>query len=447
MLEQLFSRSRSRYTSSPHAADLDAFATMVAARRLDNRCTERHTRRLRMVLEAGALPPNATIGADVLRAAFGTWPHKGYVGTYRLYCRYLQERRRLAAPGPCQPRFALKEQHLRRLVELRGIAPATLTYDNWALTDFLSRVLEPDQEPSSITRQSLDEFFRRRGPQLARRRFRHTVQVVRRYLRYAFDTGVLIEPLHEFALPQAFRLEQPLRALQPSHVQALLASIDRSTRIGIRDHAILHLMAGYGLRPGEVAALKRSSIDWQALTLRVAQSKTRLVLLMPLSPDTLDVLRQHVERCVAASSEDPLCGLAQPQFVPMSACAVSVRFKVHARRSGLPIADASAYALRHTFAMRLLGTGVSMKLIGDLMGHSSLASTSAAPICASRPTCCAKWRWTCPQRWRHERQRQPRIRRARCRVPGSLARPGPALSSGAVAARYAAARVAPARSR
>jgi integrase/recombinase XerD len=227
MLEQLFSRSLSRYTSSAHAADLDAFAAMVAARGLNNRRTERHTRRLLWVLETGALPANVTIDADALRGAFAAWPHKGYVGTWRLYCRYLQGRGRLAVPGLRQPRFALKEQHLRRLVELRGIAPATVTYDNWALTDFLSRVLEPDQEPSAITRQSLDEFFRRRGPQLARRTFRHTVQVVRRYLRYAFDTGVMPEPLHEFELPQAFRFEQPPRALLPDHVQALLASIDR----------------------------------------------------------------------------------------------------------------------------------------------------------------------------------------------------------------------------
>jgi integrase/recombinase XerD len=222
----------------------------------------------------------------------------------------------------------------------------------------------------------LDEFFRWRGPQLARRTFRHTVQVVRRYLRYAFDTGEMIEPLHEFALPQAFRFEYPPRALPAGQVQALLASIDRSTRIGMRDHAILHLMAGYGLRPGEVAALRRSSIDWQAQTLRVDQSKTRSVLLMPLAPDTIEVLRRYVEQWGAVSSQDELFGLAQPPFGPMSACAVSVRFKVHARRSGLPIAEASAYALRHSFAMWLLGAGVSMKLIGDLMGHSSLASTS-----------------------------------------------------------------------
>ena len=57
---------------------------------------------------------------------------------------------------------------------------------------------------------------------------------------------------------------------------------------------------------------------------------------------------------------------------------MSVRFKVHTRRSGLPIADASAYALRHSFAMRLLGAGVGMKLIGDLLGHRSLASTSTS---------------------------------------------------------------------
>ena len=77
-------------------------------------------------------------GADVLRAAFSTWPAGGYVGTHRLFRCYLQERGRLAPPGPCQPRFALKEKHLQRLVELQGIAASTFSYDNWALTDFLS---------------------------------------------------------------------------------------------------------------------------------------------------------------------------------------------------------------------------------------------------------------------------------------------------------------------
>jgi integrase len=377
MLEQLFSRSLSRYTSSPHAIDLDSFASMLAARGHSDLGVSNHTRRLLQVLSAVKLPPDASVGADVLRAAFGAWPAEGYVGTYRLFRRYLQERGRLAPPGPCQPRFALKEKHLQRLVELHGIAASTFTYDNWALTDFLGRVLEPDEDPSSITPHKLDEFFRQRRPQLARRTFHHTVRVVRRYLRYAYDNGRLTQPLHEFELPRAFRFEQPPRALPRAYVQGLLASIDRSTRISERDYAILHLMAGYGLRPGEVAALKHSSIDWKACTLRVEQSKTRSTLVLPLVPATIEVLRAYIGRYSSASDAAPMFALAQPPFGRMSACAISLRFKVHARRSGLPIADASAYALRHSFAMRLLDAGVGMKLIGDLMGHRCLDSTAA----------------------------------------------------------------------
>lgn len=374
MLEHLFSRSLSRYTTSPHAADLDAFASMLVDE-VRHGSAEDHVRRLLRVLVVAKLPPNSTIGVDQLRDAFAAWPAEGYVGTHRLFRRYLRERGRLGAPTPCQPRYRLKDEHLQRLIELRGIAPATVTYDNWALTDFLTRVLAPDELPSAITARKVQEFFRVRRPQLARRTFHHSVHVVRRYLRYAFDTGSMANPLHEFELPQQFRFEQPPRALPTAHVQSLLASIDRSTTVGRRDHALLNLMAGYGLRPGEIAALKRASIDWQAGTLTVEQSKTRSVLVLPLAPDTLQVLREYNDRRESTSLDAPLFASAQPPFGALSPCAVSVRFKVHARRSGLPIADASAYALRHSFAMRLLGAGVGMKLIGDLLGHRSLAST------------------------------------------------------------------------
>jgi len=51
-------------------------------------------------------------------------------------------------------------------------------------------------------------------------------------------------------------------------------------------------------------------------------------------------------------------------------------FRVRARRSGLPLTDASAYSLRHSFAMRLFDRGVGIKAIGDLMGHHSIVSTA-----------------------------------------------------------------------
>jgi integrase len=54
---------------------------------------------------------------------------------------------------------------------------------------------------------------------------------------------------------------------------ACCAFVDRSSRLGWRDYAILHLMAYYGLRPSEIITLTLGSIDWQTKTLRVKQSR------------------------------------------------------------------------------------------------------------------------------------------------------------------------------
>ena len=59
----------------------------------------------------------------------------------------------------------------------------------------------------------------------------------------------------------------------------------------------------------------------------------------------------------------------------MTHWAVCDVFTKRARESGLPFDGVSSYALRHSFAMRLLGQGVGVKTIGDLLGHHSLEST------------------------------------------------------------------------
>jgi integrase/recombinase XerD len=376
MLRELFHRTYPRYEASPHAADLEGFGTWLHARGHAEKTTRWFCRRLYRALQPIASPPGAIYSSEQLRQAFASSPRKGYVGTQRLFRRYLSACGRLVLDAPRETRFALRDQYLERCRELRGHAHATLVYNRWALTDFLSRTLEPHQLPSDLTPQAIDAFFIARGPQLARRTFRHSVQEVRSFLRYAFECGALPRPLHGFELPQAFRFEQPPRALRWSHVEELLASIDCSTAAGARDHAIFHLMAHYGLRPSDVTGLRLESIDWRARTLRVYQSKTRSILLLPLSAGTLQELRRYVDRARPLSKHAELFVSPLTPFAPMGQSGISGRFRVHVRRSGLPV-EGSAYALRHTFAMRLLANGVGIKAIGDLMGHHSLASTSA----------------------------------------------------------------------
>jgi site-specific recombinase XerD len=158
-------------------------------------------------------------------------------------------------------------------------------------------------------------------------------------------------------------------------VQRFLRSIDVKDPVGRRDHAILHLMAHYGLRPGELAHLTLDSIDWPAQTLCVRQTKTHSALLMPLHERTAHVLRDYLQRARAPSALSWLFLRAVAPEAPMSKYSLSYVFRTRARRSGLPLEGYSAYSLRHAFALRLFQRGVGMKAIGDLMGHRSLLST------------------------------------------------------------------------
>jgi integrase len=138
---------------------------------------------------------------------------------------------------------------------------------------------------------------------------------------------------------------------------------------------MLYLIAHYGLRPGEVTRLTVDSINWEDRTLLVEQPKTRSWLTLPLSDEALDLLRRYLQEGRHQKRRALLFTATKAPFHPVHKATMTYVFKNRARKAGLPIAHESPYALRHSFAMRLFGRGVGIKAIGDLMGHSSLAST------------------------------------------------------------------------
>lgn len=376
MLEKFFSRALPRLNKSPHFADLDAFSVFISKQEYSWLGCRRHILRLSRVLNAATMTPGGHISCEDLHSFFIGWPAKGHRGTERLFRDFLLEHGRLIINNVCDPRFKLKQQYINRLRELRGLAPATLTYINWSLADFLTKTLQSNETVADLNVDKIECYFLQRRPQLARRTFHHIVGAVRNFLLYGYQCGSLLHELHHFELPRNFRFEQPPRALPFVQIEAMLESFDRSTEVGRRDYVMLHLLAWYGLRPGEVSSLTTSSVNWQTKTLTIYQSKTQSTLQLPLSDGTLQILQNYI--VMRRSSNYPQLFLrGQAPYTPLSAPLISMRFKIYARRTGLPIGNASAYALRHSFAMRLLAAGVGIETIGDLLGHRNTSSTSA----------------------------------------------------------------------
>jgi integrase/recombinase XerD len=176
--------------------------------------------------------------------------------------------------------------------------------------------------------------------------------------------------------PRVYRGERLPRSLPWETVQAFLAAIDRSTPMGRRDYAMFLLIATYGLRTSEVAALRLDDIEWRAGRLRVPRPKTKDADCP--SPDGGD--RRGAPRLLATRPPAP----AVPRGLPARARSRRTA-RAHGRHGGIPgdgraaarfaIPYQGPHCLRHSLAVHLLRQGTSLKAIGDLLGHRSAEST------------------------------------------------------------------------
>lgn len=160
--------------------------------------------------------------------------------------------------------------------------------------------------------------------------------------------------------------------------------------MGLRDYAMFLLIATYGLRACEVVTLTFDEVQWRAARLRIPQRKTRNALWLPLTDEVgtalLDYIR-HGRAALAVRRKRVPFQAAMPHSYRelflrhrtpsglLKPTAVTKAFQAWSRRSGLAIPFQGVHCLRHSYALYLLRSGLSLKTIGDLLGHRTFEST------------------------------------------------------------------------
>jgi integrase/recombinase XerD len=143
--------------------------------------------------------------------------------------------------------------------------------------------------------------------------------------------------------------ERPHRALPWEDVQRILRAIDRSTRCGRRDYALLLMMSTYGMGAGEIIRLMLDDVDWQATTVRVHRPKTGAEFLLPLLPAVSRALANYLRRGrpVHARTRNLFITMCAPHKA--LACSVTIRhiLHTHARRAGVSAPFLGTHVLRH----------------------------------------------------------------------------------------------------
>jgi site-specific recombinase XerD len=264
-----------------------------------------------------------------------------------------------------------------------------------AVDAYLSWLAERGVDWHRPSRGDLRAYLARLGERNARRSVAQRLAAIRSFHRYAAREGLAPgDPWGGIVTP---RLPRRLpRVLEVQQVERLLAVVDdelaaadhrdgaggeRALALALRDRAIVETAYAAGLRISELAAADLASLDLSRGTVRVL-GKGRKERIGLLGRPAVAALGAYLEdgrpvllaRRADGDSDPPGEIFLNHRGGPLGVRGMRLRFDGLCTRAGLP-SGVSPHTLRHSFATHLLDGGADLRVVQELLGHESLATT------------------------------------------------------------------------
>lgn len=254
-----------------------------------------------------------------------------------------------------------------------GLSSATTRGRRWIVKHFLKTVASVDS-PVVLSVKEVDAFLQSLGEQdgYSRVSLQTVAGALRSFCRYAATRGWCESGVADaIKTPRVYSLASLPIGPSWEDVKRLLAMTEGDKPTDIRARAILMLLAIYGLRAGEVRHLRLDDFDWERELLSVSCSKTRRTRIFPLSRPVGDAVLLYIKQVRPRAPHREVFLTLDGR--PLGAIYMIVNWRL--RRLGAPIAHHGPHALRHACATHLLAAGLSLKQIGDQLGHLDADST------------------------------------------------------------------------
>ncbi|MDA3808569.1 MAG: site-specific integrase [Thiomicrorhabdus sp.] len=271
------------------------------------------------------------------------------------------------------------DAYLDWMRDYQHAAVGTIEIRSHSISQFLEW-LGPKASPhelSKLTPETVERFFLLYAQKMGRAARRSMQSALRTFFRFCLYQGYVQRPLDR-AVPtlRTYKLTTVPRGLTDEQTQKILLCIDRNNNAGRRDYAICQMLYTYGVRGGQVRALRLEDIDWVKDQILFKASKYGKNSLLPLTAavgeSVLDYL-QNARPC-CAYPEVFLTTRAPYHPLPCSSTLSSIVAR-HINTAGIDVHSKGAHAFRHGFATRMLQKGHSLKEVADVLGHRHLGTT------------------------------------------------------------------------
>ena len=309
------------------------------------------------------------------RAIAPRWPQEHFQSVARSFLNRLGRLARDPDPAP-GPYDALLEDFLEAECEGRGLAQTTRNKHHWHIRQFLFYLNQQRQSLERLTPNHIDAYLAHLSRTLSRVSLSTVAGVLRVWFRHCEIRGRTEPGLAESILtPRLYQHEGLPQGPTWEQVKEIISDSAGDKPRHLRDRAILLLLAVYGLRSGEVRRLRIDDLDWKKDRFSVVRSKSGQRELLPLEPHTGNAialyLRQGRPKCDSRSVFVTL-------NAPFRSLSTGGLYNLVSRHL-LPLLGArkgrGPHALRHACARRLADAELSLKEIGDHLGHRSPEST------------------------------------------------------------------------
>lgn len=275
-------------------------------------------------------------------------------------------------------RFQIQlDQYVTWMRDERGLSPMTVERWQAHVKMFLQWCDQTNRQLPTLRPDDIDNYFVSAGPERwSRVSVSHIASALRVFLRFVATRGGcdprLAETIHG---PRIYHQESLPYAPRWPDVRRLLADTVTNKPRDIRDRAILMLLAIYGLRGGEVASLRLDQIDWRARVLRIFRLKRRQAQLYPLVPSVAEALARYIDTVRPRTSHQEIFLRMHAPWRPIVRSSIYDIVNSRFEALGIQTAHRGPHTLRHACAARLVADGLTLKEIGDHLGHRSSSST------------------------------------------------------------------------
>lgn len=295
------------------------------------------------------------------------------------FVHYLREIGRVDPSSRLEIYQPLLEGYLKWMRLYQHASDGTLELRSHSIEQFL-HWLGTEATPKGLRRlkaERIEDFFLRYAQSMGRAARRSMQSALRTFLRFCLHQGYIVRPL-DCAVPtlRTYKLATVPCGLGESEAQRVVNCIERSTHVGQRDYAIVQLLYTYGVRGGQVRALRLKDIDWAHNQILFKASKQGKDSRLPLTAEAGEALLDYLQNSRPPCSYPHVFLTCRAPYKPIThSSSLSSVVERRIRAAGIEIPSKGSHVFRHCFATRMLHQGHSLKAVADVLGHRHLGTT------------------------------------------------------------------------